>query len=425
MGWMKQLYDTYENIKDNQKLLDRCSMPLVIPSHTVQTAHVEIVLDEDGDFLRADTIDKDKALTVVPCTESSAVRSSGIAPHALYDNLKYVAGDSINYGADDKVKSNFEAYCEQLKEWTEDVQCPEEIKCIYKYIMKKSVIQDLIDEAILSYESGKLKWNAATDNKPAGDIFGTFVRFAIENSDMEYIKYHENKEFMEAYRQFDRKNRNQKGLCFITGKGTWLTYKHPSKIRYSGDSAKLISANDTSGFTFRGRFNKPEEAFGVDYDISQKAHSALRWLIRNQGFGTGDQTVVAWAVSGREILQPMGDTAEIDKNEVHDQYTTKYVFAEKVKKAIYGYRKNLTDESNKNIVLLIVEAATPGRLSITYYREFLDADYFDNMEQWHTTCVWNHSYKNEYIESDQETGKKNKISKRMKFTGAPSVYDII
>ena len=51
MGWMKQLYDTYEHIKDNQKLLDRCSMPLVIPSHTVQTAHVEIVLDEEGDFL--------------------------------------------------------------------------------------------------------------------------------------------------------------------------------------------------------------------------------------------------------------------------------------------------------------------------------------------------------------------------------------
>ena len=67
----------------------------------------------------------------------------------------------------------------------------------------------------------------------------------------------------------------------------------PDKIRHSGDDAKLISSNDKSGFTYRGRFIDAEQTFSVSFEASQKAHNALRWLIGKQGFRNGDQVFVA------------------------------------------------------------------------------------------------------------------------------------
>ena len=55
------------------------------------------------------------------------------------------------------------------------------------------------------------------------------------------------------------------------------------KIRNEGDGAKLISANDSQNFTYRGRFITKEEAFAVGNETSQKLHNALKWIIRKQG----------------------------------------------------------------------------------------------------------------------------------------------
>lgn len=84
--------------------------------------------------------------------------------------------------------------------------------------------------------------------------------------------------------------------------------QHPAKIRNDGDKAKLISANDTSGFTFRGRFLSAEQACGVGFEVTQKAHNVLRWLINRQGYRRGDQAIVAWATSGKEIPDLMADS---------------------------------------------------------------------------------------------------------------------
>ena len=70
-----------------------------------------------------------------------------------------------------------------------------------------------------------------------------------------------------------------RGLCMVTGQTAMLlATKHPKRNTRRADGAKLISSNDTSGFTFRGRFENAEEACGVGFEVTQKAHNALRWL---------------------------------------------------------------------------------------------------------------------------------------------------
>ena len=50
------------------------------------------------------------------------------------------------------------------------------------------------------------------------------------------------------------------GLCYLTGNTEAISYLHSKKIRNEGDGAKLISANDSQNFTYRGRFATKEDA---------------------------------------------------------------------------------------------------------------------------------------------------------------------
>lgn len=430
MGWMKQLYQTYENLKKNKEALKECSMPLVPVSHTVQTAHLEIILDESGKIRRMEEISKDEALTICPCTENSICRTSKNAPHMLYDNLKNVAGDAADYFHNEKYREKFVLYCSQLKEWCDDPLCPRDVHSIYNYVIKGNMIEDIIRYGVLKEEDGKLKWNGRSENKPA-DAAGTFVRFCVEKNLGDKIECNQNLELINAYITYDAKKYTHKRMCFVSGKVVPVTYKHPAKIRYSGDAPKLISSNDTTGYTYRGRFQRAEDAFAIGYEISHKAHSALRWLIANQGIRNGEQTIVAWAVNNKKIPSIFSDTydlkCEIKFIDPYEEniYTPLAAYAKGLALALRGCCYNLGEAAEKNeIVIMILEAATPGRLSIVYYREFTGFDYLERIESWHTSCVWNHDYKQRKVKTDEE-GTTKKEFKRIRFTGAPSIDDII
>ncbi len=151
-----------------------------------------------------------------------------------------------------------------------------------------------------------------------------------------------------------------------------------------------------AGFTFRGRFTDTKksiaaggsQAVGISLEVTQKAHNALRWLISRQGFRNGDQVYVSWAVSGKEIPEPLADSwsmmlsAEITKQpeavqEPHDKVDHTIdageSFAHKLNKYIAGYRQDLDD--NEQIVVMGLDSATPGRMGIIYYRELLASEF--------------------------------------------------
>ena len=67
MGWMQKLYETYERCAGAPQF-DKS--PLLPINHTQQQAHIEIVLDENGAFQRAEVLNREN--TVIPATEDSA-----------------------------------------------------------------------------------------------------------------------------------------------------------------------------------------------------------------------------------------------------------------------------------------------------------------------------------------------------------------
>lgn len=62
---------------------------------------------------------------------------------------------------------------------------------------------------------------------------------------------------------------------------------------------------------FNGRFTSVNEAADVSYETTQKAHNALRWLIGNQGYKNGSNSIVSRSVKGDKLPDIFEDTSSL------------------------------------------------------------------------------------------------------------------
>ena len=106
MSWVNELIDLYEKNEDQIGVIEeRNGIPYVLlpPFHTTVTAQITVTIDQDGNFLNAESVDPSRKLTIIPVTEKSGSRTAGKEPHPLCDNLRYLAGDYVKYYKDDGV----------------------------------------------------------------------------------------------------------------------------------------------------------------------------------------------------------------------------------------------------------------------------------------------------------------------------------
>jgi CRISPR-associated protein Csd1 len=437
MNWLESLARTFEaNSQSVGSTAD--PLPLAPVAHTVQTTHVVITLDANGELLGAKA---DALITIIPCTDESAGRTAAPVPHPLSDKLQYVAadfyeltGETMSSKAKENPAKNHHAmYLEALGDWESSQHGDPKITAVKNYMTKNCgrLLNDLCEVGIYpTAEDGKIlkKWNGDKDTKP--DIYeltknspnpwNAFVRWDVNiPGDLENRTYQDPK-LWKKWRAYYLERPRPKGLCYVSGqKSAILATNHPKRIRSLADGAKLISANDSSGFTFRGRFTDKNglQTCGVSFDTTQKAHNALRWLIARQGKRFGDQAVVAWAVGGQEIPDALASTHDLlaeeeflDAGFDSDESPllapdTGQTVGLTLKRKLSGYRADLGDVAE--IVILALDSATPGRLAISYYRELKSSEYLKRVESWHSETAWLQNF-----------------GKTRHFIGAPAPLDI-
>ena len=431
MSWLLNLYETYEANLDRVGIIEKRfndrEYTLLPISHTTQNAHIEVSITEEGEFHSAFVVDKSDASTLIPSTEDSANRAgSKIAPYPLHDKLSYVAGDFEVYGGKIKKEEPFSYYIQQLKEWAESPYSTSKVKSIYSYLSKRQLIKDLVESGILHVNTnGYLieKWEKEEESlfgeKPqifsvvVGGQESAFVRFTVYSSKKILPKVWKDREMYDSFIKFYKQLLGKEDLCYVTGEMLPNTDKHTNKIRNSGDKAKLISANDTSGFTFRGRFNKSNQVASISYDASQKAHNALKWLINRQGKTIDNRVFLLWENDSQDVPDPFADTFSFPMEQVDAEEKiafTNQEFAKQVGKALDGYMNNLYTKADVNII--IIDSATTGRLAVLYYRNMDKELYLERLKNWHSTCTWTHRY------------RKNREGAFVSFYGAPATKDI-
>ena len=387
MSWMSQLYHTYENniVKNQQD-----AITLTPLAHMEANAQIEVILDQEGNFCGAQKVDKANAVTLIPVTEASAGRSSGPAPHMLSDTLSYIAGDFKKYCQDKKSIKNaeekFQLYIKQLNAWHESAYTHPKVEAVFKYLNTQVLISDLIKTGIITlteegfYDSGKI----------SGQIYEkSLVRFRVLSMrEAQEESAWEDSTLIDAYIDYFLAQQNGKeDVCYLTGKRTPRTENHPKGIIAANYGAKLVSANDSQGYTYRGRFQNSEQAYALSYEASQKVHSALTWLAKKQGVyvGTKDKrTFICWNPLGRKVPNILDPLGLIDEEE--ESGNSDIPYKKKLFKTLQGYRDQFDDTDN--VIIMGLDAATTGRLSITYYNELLASDLLERIQYWGETSNW-------------------------------------
>ena len=472
MSWIQKLYRTYNEIEKNTNLSDLEKEKLAPLWHSPQTAHIQITLDGDGKFLGAKVL-TDKPIIMLPVTESSEGRTSGLAPHALADSLQYIAKDlGLTYqkevitesegknGKKKKTKTKqedliFNLYADQLDKWCTAID-NKKVLAIQKYIHKGTVLTDLIERKVIPVDdNGELltNWsekenkdkqkpelfNVLTKEQGKFEIRKALVVWSVQIPGDVVSETWKDKEVQQSWGNYYQQTLKSQ-FCTVTGDEQKIRESHPAKLLYSGDKAKLISSNDKEGFTYLGRFEEANQATTISAEVSHKAHAALRWLIDRQTTArNNEQVTVAWAISDKPVPSPMKDiSSEIDWDNLDisavenpDEFSSQTsseqlspdwsvnigrAAAQIIKKKLHGYQAELKD--HEQISLIMLDSATPGRMALTYYQEFLPADYFANLDAWIDDSSWYQRYSIEV-----QNGKKNDKRTQWRFV-PPSPYSI-
>jgi len=365
-----------------------------------------VVLDKDGRFIRSETIPKRNdrhgiglETIPIPVTQESLSRASQSYAHPVFDQREYVF-PSFDERGRQKPTSKNDKYRSLLKEFAESPLAIPAVKAIYKYIS----------------DAGR----DFSDDLPSGTKAKTLILFKVEMPGCPETALWNFTELFNSWHVFYSgkvASQSSETLDFVTGEMMPVAQFHPKKIFSFAGNAKLISANDEKNFTFRGMFLHPknlperdqeafEKQFGlsdavtIGYESSQKVHQYLRYLIASQGIYCGDQVIVPFSIcaAGKRLPSLQVQDADDDWDEDETVTTADAVlllgartgkdYAASIRKALQGYDLDKQWKAHARSAIVILEAATTGRLSLTFYREFGSAEYMERIAQWHENCKW-------------------------------------
>ncbi len=364
-----------------------------------------IVLDKDGRFIRSESIpsrnDKKGVFLVnipIPVTQESLNRTKKPFPHPVFDQREYVFPEVDNGRQIPTTKNN--DYKSLLRTYVEFPLPHAGVKAVWNYISNET--RDF------------------SADLPKGTKAKTMILFRVEipgRSETALWKMQELFKSWHSFYSMQVERESSKALDFITGDMMPIAQFHPKKVLSFAGNAKLVSANDKSNFTFRGIYSHPEDrpknlqdafkrqfglsdAVTISYESSQKVHQYLRYLIANHGISCGDQVIVPFSIgaSGKKIPSPPVQESDDDWDEDETETTADTImmlgsrsgrdYATSMRKALHGYELDGQWKSHARSAIVILEAATPGRLSITFHREFSSSEYIERIAQWHEECMW-------------------------------------
>lgn len=356
MGLMQKALETYDAMEGLAGIYEEGREPLAPVGHIVTRAQLEITIDADGRFVEAKAADKDRKI-IIPVTETSAGRTSGLAAHPLCDQVGYLSGED---------EEKYALYINALRKWTQSEYSHPKAEAVLKYVEKRSLCADLDAVGMTADNKNMVCWRV--------------TGLGIEGSGPVW----EDVSLMKAYAAYYMSQKTgDERLCMLTGESAMITWQHLKGAFSLNGNAKLISANDSANFTYRGRFTEPEQAATVGYLASQKAHNALKWIIATQGTIQGGRAFVCWNPNGSRVPKPTEPLFEADDEQ---DVPTYQIYKERLRKKIAGYNENWTPSAQ--VVVAAFDAATTGRLAITYYNELLGSDFMERLACWDETCCW-------------------------------------
>lgn len=350
-----------------------------------------IILTAEGRFETAVPIPDEEQDSMIPSTPQAEGRTGENGPpFPMADQLKYLAGGQRDDG-------KFQAYLDQLTGWAQSSGAPDCLRVLVRYLEGRSLMEDLLGVPGLKLRLHK-KEEAQDWTGPDAKSMACFSIHRPTGEDVEERLWMR-ADVRESWSRYQAgQSGGELGLCYATGQWLPILQNHPKVSGY----AKLISAKDAGfPFQYKGRFIADRSAAEVSTLASGKAHSALRWLLEHQGFQRYGMSVVAWNTAVPSLDLPEEEKDDLKPNTVEKRPLpdTFEVYADALRDAAAGHMERLRlwseaghrDEDLRRaeeIVILGLQAATDGRMSITYYQELPGDLYVEQLDRWADDCRW-------------------------------------
>ncbi len=365
MGLLQRAVETYDANQDRVGRYYEGHEPLAPIGHIITGADIEVTLNQDGKFVSARKVDKAEPKTIIPVSEESGGRTCAPVAHPLCDQLKYIlSADTDTYAL----------YVEGLKKWAvSDYQHPF-LNSILTYVEGGTLQSDLATCGIVD----------AYDEKNDGK---KMVCWRVINDGGQEPAVWKNTNLQETYIAYylSQLENREKAVCMVSGDVTAVAGQHPKGIIPVNGNAKLISSNDSNGFTYRGRFDTDRQAASVGYIASQKAHNALRWLASEQGVRefSGNRIYICWNPEGKAIPRPMRSIRQ-----AADPIRKPTDYKEDLKRILWDVKSLNQLKENDRAVFVSFDAATTGRLAQTYFNDISVGQFLQRLQEWDSECCW-------------------------------------
>ncbi len=376
---------------------------------------VEITINKNSELVDAKFLD-DGDIVIFPVTEDSVARSSGVAPHPIFDNFDYVIQDNTK-------KS--EAYINQQESWL-NYDRDDFVKIVHDYIVKEKVFEEILSKLYRDYKITKDKNVEYVDNSDKKaktvkiDFSKVFLIFAVEDYEgKKNLSLSENKNLQEKFiryteESFDKDKDSEKIICNISGKEDFLCLKHKPLI----GSARLISQITANNENFLGRFDKPDETIKIGKDSSQKILQMAKALLNGENTSRwlGEFTyVLSWFSDDIQNKSGMDPTKKsetsIEENNKNSLFNiggfklSKEELKKKAKEEGKDTSMTIADKRSEDIVksftsgrilfddtskyyIAIIDKVSNGRVALKYFREMEASRLKENLISWQNKYSW-------------------------------------
>lgn len=366
MGLLQSAYKTYCAAEQEIGKYEEGKQPLAPVSHVITAAQIEITLDQEGKFITAVAADKTDGKIILPVTQESAGRTAAPAAHPLCEQIGYLCGLD---------EEKYQLYVTQLEQWNASPWSHPKLQPVLNYVKSKQLLSDLV-------RCGLVTLNTA--GKPEKDKLLICWRILNVDSDAPPECWKDKTLFQSFIDYYASTQNMPQDLCMVSGTITGITDQHPKGVVPLYGNAKIISSNDKVGFTYRGRFEDNRQTATVSYEVSQKAHSALRWLVANQGTIIGGRVFLCWNPGGVKLPR-VNMPLRLSKSSAVFRPSE---YRQDLQRTLLGEKERLPQDAQA--VIAAFDAATTGRLSVTYYNELLASDFVQRLHDWDESCCWNH-----------------------------------
>lgn len=404
MSVLSALYKTYCDALDNN-LVDRTDLlqhqTVLLPVYhsskksTGTNDMIEVTLSEKGRFIKAEWVPKDQ-IAIFPVTENSIIRAGKvIAPHPLCDELSYLSKE-----LDPEKHKEYESVRKDWVSYMEEGHTNRLLRILDDYLCQETIFRDCVASLFIGMNNEVVKdyavvANAGEKTEKTIHLEKTFVTFRVETerSAEADLSLNTDREIHQNYIGYVRKKNSEQmqEKCDISGEKTYCVSRHRGLM----GNAKLVSISNHNE-TYYGRFDAGEEIIHIGYEVSQKIHLMLKYLLENsqnkRQIGESCMLVNWFSddIGNEEQVNLMDPIAPYEEPEEEEEdeapKTLGGSFSVAINEYITGKNREINPEGK--FYLMILDKISNGRISIKYFRELPKSELFERVEHWYQSTSW-------------------------------------